>query len=109
MSQKDLLLGAVAVAAASIRSAARLGGARRRSQAVASWWRWLPGAASDARRAVHAVAAGEVADGYAMALAATEAVTNVIVHAYRDRAPDSDPGVRAESPRPFRFPRGDRR
>jgi serine/threonine-protein kinase RsbW len=52
----------------------------------------VPGAASDARRAVHAVAAGEVADGYAVALAVTEAVTNVIVHAYRDRAPDSDPG-----------------
>jgi len=52
----------------------------------------VPGVASDVRRAVHEVAADEVADGYAVALAATEAVTNVIVHAYRDRAPGADPG-----------------
>jgi anti-sigma regulatory factor (Ser/Thr protein kinase) len=52
----------------------------------------VPGAASDVRRAVHAVAVDEVADGYAVALAVSEAVTNVIVHAYRDRAPGADPG-----------------
>jgi anti-sigma regulatory factor (Ser/Thr protein kinase) len=52
----------------------------------------VPGAASDARRAVHTVAAGLVADAYAVALAVSEAVTNVVVHAYRDREPDADPG-----------------
>jgi serine/threonine-protein kinase RsbW/stage II sporulation protein AB (anti-sigma F factor) len=50
----------------------------------------VPGAASDARRAVHAVAAGHVADSYAVALAVSEAVTNVVVHAYRDRDSDAD-------------------
>ena len=52
----------------------------------------VPGAASDARRAVHAVAAGKVADGYAVALAVSEAVTNVVVHAYREPDPDAEPG-----------------
>jgi len=52
----------------------------------------VPGAASDARRAVHEVAAGRVGDGYAVALAVSEAVTNAVIHAYRDRAPDSEPG-----------------
>jgi anti-sigma regulatory factor (Ser/Thr protein kinase) len=52
----------------------------------------VPGAASDARRAVHAVAAGRVTDGYDVALAVSEAVTNVVIHAYRDRAPDAGPG-----------------
>jgi anti-sigma regulatory factor (Ser/Thr protein kinase) len=51
-----------------------------------------PGTASAARRVVLAVAADQVADGAAVALAVSEAVTNVIVHAYRDRAPDSEPG-----------------
>jgi anti-sigma regulatory factor (Ser/Thr protein kinase) len=52
----------------------------------------VPGAASDARRAVHAVAAGRVADGYAVALAVSEAVANVVVHAYRGRDADAEPG-----------------
>ena len=52
----------------------------------------MPGAASDARRAVHSVAAGRVADGYAVALAVSEAVTNVVVHAYRERGRDAAPG-----------------
>jgi serine/threonine-protein kinase RsbW len=52
----------------------------------------VPGAASDVRRAVHAVAAGRVADAYAVALAVSEAVTNVVVHAYRDRDQDAEPG-----------------
>jgi serine/threonine-protein kinase RsbW len=52
----------------------------------------VPGAASDARRAVHAVASGRVADGYAVALAVSEAVTNVIVHAYRERDRNAAPG-----------------
>lgn len=51
-----------------------------------------PGAASDARRAVHAVAAGRVGDGYAVALAVSEAVANVVVHAYRNQDPGSEPG-----------------
>jgi serine/threonine-protein kinase RsbW len=52
----------------------------------------VPGAASDARRAVHELAAGQVGDGYAVALAVSEAVTNVVIHAYRERDPDSEPG-----------------
>jgi serine/threonine-protein kinase RsbW len=52
----------------------------------------VPGAASDARRAVHEVAAGRVGDGYAVALAVSEAVTNVVIHAYRERDPDTEPG-----------------
>jgi anti-sigma regulatory factor (Ser/Thr protein kinase) len=52
----------------------------------------VPGAASAARRAVHAVAADQVANSYAVALAVSEAVTNVVVHAYRDRDPDAEPG-----------------
>jgi len=52
----------------------------------------VPGAASDARRAVHAVAAGRVTDGYDVALAVSEAVANVVIHAYRDREPDAGPG-----------------
>jgi serine/threonine-protein kinase RsbW len=52
----------------------------------------VPGAASDARRAVHEVAAGRVGDGYTVALAVSEAVTNVVIHAYRDRDPGSEPG-----------------
>jgi anti-sigma regulatory factor (Ser/Thr protein kinase) len=52
----------------------------------------VPGAASDARRAVHAVVAELVADGYAVALAVSEAVTNVVVHAYRDRGANTEPG-----------------
>jgi anti-sigma regulatory factor (Ser/Thr protein kinase) len=53
----------------------------------------VPGAASDARRAVHAVAASQVADGYAVTLAVSEAVNNVVAHAYRDRSPDVEPGT----------------
>jgi serine/threonine-protein kinase RsbW len=52
----------------------------------------VPGAASDARRAVHELAAGRVGDGYGVALAVSEAVSNVVIHAYRDRDPDSEPG-----------------
>jgi serine/threonine-protein kinase RsbW/stage II sporulation protein AB (anti-sigma F factor) len=52
----------------------------------------VPGAASHVRRAVHAVAAGKVVNDYAVALAVSEAVTNVVVHAYRDRDPDDGPG-----------------
>jgi serine/threonine-protein kinase RsbW len=52
-----------------------------------------PGTASAARRLVLAVAADQVVDGAAVALAVSEAVTNVIVHAYRDRGPDSEAGL----------------
>jgi anti-sigma regulatory factor (Ser/Thr protein kinase) len=52
----------------------------------------VPGAASDARRAVHAVAEGRVAAGYEVALAVSEAVNNVVVHAYRDRQAGTEPG-----------------
>jgi anti-sigma regulatory factor (Ser/Thr protein kinase) len=52
----------------------------------------VPGAASDARRAVHELAAGRVGDGYAVALAVSEAVSNVVIHAYRDRDHASEPG-----------------
>ncbi len=52
----------------------------------------VPGAASAARRAVHAIAAGLVAEDYDVALAVSEAVTNVVVHAYRDRAAAAEPG-----------------
>jgi anti-sigma regulatory factor (Ser/Thr protein kinase) len=52
----------------------------------------VTGAASDVRRAVHGVAVGQVVDAYRVALAVSEAVTNVVVHAYRDRDPDAEPG-----------------
>jgi len=52
----------------------------------------VPDAASGARRAVHELATGQVGDGEAVALAVSEAVTNVVIHAYRDRDPDSKPG-----------------
>lgn len=52
----------------------------------------VPGAASHARQAVHELATGRVGDGEAVALAVSEAVTNVVIHAYRDRDPDSEPG-----------------
>jgi serine/threonine-protein kinase RsbW/stage II sporulation protein AB (anti-sigma F factor) len=52
----------------------------------------VPGAASDARRAVHAVATGQVANSYAVALAVSEAVANVVVHAYRNRGQGAVPG-----------------
>jgi anti-sigma regulatory factor (Ser/Thr protein kinase) len=52
----------------------------------------VPDAASAARRAVHAIAAGLVTEDYDVALAVSEAVTNVVVHAYRDRAAAAKPG-----------------
>ena len=52
----------------------------------------LPGAPSDARRAVHAVAAGKVENSYALALAVSEAVANVVVHAYRGRDAGAEAG-----------------
>jgi anti-sigma regulatory factor (Ser/Thr protein kinase) len=52
----------------------------------------VPGAASDARRAVHAIATGQVENSYAVALAVSEAVANVVVHAYRNRAQGALPG-----------------
>jgi anti-sigma regulatory factor (Ser/Thr protein kinase) len=52
----------------------------------------VAGAASHIRRAVHAVVAGKVEDSYAVVLAVSEAVTNVVVHAYRDRDADAEPG-----------------
>jgi serine/threonine-protein kinase RsbW/stage II sporulation protein AB (anti-sigma F factor) len=52
----------------------------------------VPGAASDARRAVHAIAAGQVENSYAVALAVSEAVANVVVHAYRNRGQGAVPG-----------------
>jgi len=52
----------------------------------------VPGAVSRARRAVHELAVGRVGDGYAVALAVSEAVSNVVIHAYRDRDGDSAPG-----------------
>jgi anti-sigma regulatory factor (Ser/Thr protein kinase) len=41
---------------------------------------------------VHAVVAGKVENSYAVALAVSEAVANVVVHAYRDRHPGAEPG-----------------
>ena len=52
----------------------------------------VPGAASSARRAVGELATGQVGDAEAVALAVSEAVTNVVVHAYRDKDPDAKPG-----------------
>jgi anti-sigma regulatory factor (Ser/Thr protein kinase) len=52
----------------------------------------LAGAASHIRRAVHAAVADKVEDSYAVVLAVSEAVTNVVVHAYRDCDADAPPG-----------------
>jgi serine/threonine-protein kinase RsbW/stage II sporulation protein AB (anti-sigma F factor) len=41
---------------------------------------------------VHAVAEGRVRDLFAVDLAVSEAVTNAVVHAYRDRHPGAESG-----------------
>jgi anti-sigma regulatory factor (Ser/Thr protein kinase) len=53
----------------------------------------VPATVAEVRHAVRNVARARVRDLDAVALAVSEAVSNAIVHAYRDRPPDADPGV----------------
>jgi anti-sigma regulatory factor (Ser/Thr protein kinase) len=55
----------------------------------------VPATVAEVRHAVRNVAQARVRvrDLDAVALAVSEAVSNAIVHAYRDRPPDADPGV----------------
>ena len=52
----------------------------------------VPGAPNAARRAVRALARDRVGDLHAVELAVSEAVSNAVVHAYRDREPAAGPG-----------------
>ena len=52
----------------------------------------VPASCSDARHAVREALTSAAVDMAAIDLAVTEAVTNVVVHAYRDRAPADEPG-----------------
>jgi anti-sigma regulatory factor (Ser/Thr protein kinase) len=52
----------------------------------------VPASCAHARREISAVLEGFALDVAAIELAVSEAVTNVVVHAYRDRADGGEPG-----------------
>ncbi len=52
----------------------------------------VPASSARARHAVREALASVAVDIAAVDLAVTEAVTNVVVHAYRDRGPEEKPG-----------------
>jgi anti-sigma regulatory factor (Ser/Thr protein kinase) len=52
----------------------------------------VPASCARGRRDVGAAVAGRGLDSAAVALAVSEAVTNVVVHAYRDREPEAGDG-----------------